>query len=308
MKVAALIPAYCEERFIADVALRVRAQLADVLVVDDGSNDATGPKARGTGVEVITHERNRGKGAAIQTGLRALLVDRDFDYAIILDGDGQHLPEEIPRFLEAAGREGNKLLVGNRMNETRGMPIHRLLTNRFMSSQISLLCGQKVRDTQCGFRMIHRLLAPTLLGRTAGFDYETEMLILASWAGERISSVPISTVYGEETSSINPTRDAQRFLALMARYWGKRIRRKAEGGTRNPIKAEDNKDRLTRVCSPFRFRLPPSAFRLRSPGVATDPWCARCRPAGCPRPRRRRSTARTADGAIPGAPPPRVRP
>ncbi len=223
MKVAALIPAYREERFIADVAARARAQLADVLIIDDGSPDATARLARESGAEVIVHECNQGKGAAIQTGLRTLLVERDFDFALILDADGQHLPEEIPRFLETRQRENTRLLVGNRMTDTRDMPIQRRLTNQLMSAQISLLCGQKVHDTQCGFRMIHRTLAPLLLGRTAGFDYETEMLILASWHGERISSVPVSTVYGDEVSSIHPVRDTRRFLALMARYWVKRL-------------------------------------------------------------------------------------
>lgn len=221
MKVAALIPAYREERFIADVVRRTRAQLETVLVVDDGSADGTATQAREAGAEVITHAQNQGKGAAVQTGLRALL-DREFDYFLMLDGDGQHLPEEIPRFLESA-RSGAKLLVGNRMTETREMPIHRLMTNRFMSSQISLLCGQPVADTQCGFRMIHRDLAPLLLGGVGGFDYETEMLILAAWRGERIVSVPVSTVYGDEVSSIHPVPDAIRFFKLMARYWVRRL-------------------------------------------------------------------------------------
>jgi glycosyltransferase involved in cell wall biosynthesis len=222
LKVAALIPAYREERFIADVVRRARAQLECVLVVDDGSPDATAAQAREAGAEIVAHARNQGKGAAIQTGLRALL-ERGFDYMLILDGDGQHLPEEIPRFLEAAARGGEKLLIGNRMKDTRDMPWPRRLTNRFMSSQISLLCGQWVQDTQCGFRMIHRELAPLLLGRAAGFDYETEMLILASWRKERIGSVPISTVYGEEVSSIHPVKDAIRFFKMMARYWRKRL-------------------------------------------------------------------------------------
>ena len=106
------------------------------------------------------------------------------------------------------------------------MPWNRRWANQFMSTQISLLCGQRVNDTQCGFRMIHRDLIPRLIGeRTTRFQYETEMLILTSWRGERISAVPISTVYGEETSSINPLRDAGRFVALMARYWFKRLKR-----------------------------------------------------------------------------------
>ena len=222
MRVAALIPAYCEERFIADVALRTCAQVADVLVVDDGSPDRTAELARSAGAEVIRHEVNQGKGAAIQTGLRTLR-DRGFDYILILDGDGQHRPEEIRRFVETAEREHTKLLVGNRMGDTRDMPWQRRLTNQFMSGQISLLCGQRVDDTQCGFRMLHRDLVPLLLGRAGKFDYETEMLILAAWSGCRISSVPISTVYGEETSSIHPLRDTARFFRLMARYWWKRL-------------------------------------------------------------------------------------
>jgi glycosyltransferase involved in cell wall biosynthesis len=222
MRVAALIPAYCEERFIADVARRTSAQLADVLVVDDGSPDRTAELARSAGIEVIRHEVNQGKGAAIQTGLRTL-HERGFDYVVLLDGDGQHRPEEIRRFVETADREHTRLLVGNRMGDTHDMPLPRRLTNQFMSGQISWLCGQRIPDTQCGFRMIHRDLVPLLLGRGGRFDYETEMLILAAWQGFRISAVAVSTVYGEETSSIHPVRDTLRFVGLMARYWWKRL-------------------------------------------------------------------------------------
>ena len=224
MRVAALIPAYCEERFIADVVTRTRAQLPEVLVVDDGSPDRTAACAREAGAEVVVHEKNQGKGMAIQTGLRAL-AGRGVDFVLILDADGQHLPEETPRFLEAAtARPEQRMFVGNRMHHTADMPRDRLYTNRFMSGQISLLCGQSIPDTQCGFRMLHRDLVPRLLtGDKAGrFDYETEMLILTSWAGEKIGAVPISTVYGEEVSSIHPVRDTVRFAKLMGRYWLKR--------------------------------------------------------------------------------------
>ena len=224
MKVAALIPAYREERFIADVVRRTLQQLPWVLVVDDGSDDNTATLAQAAGAEVILHPQNAGKGVALQTGLRDLVM-RGYDYIMILDADGQHLPEEIPRFLEAAEARGTKLIVGNRMHHTREMPWQRRWTNRFMSSQISLLCGQSVPDTQCGFRLIHRDLVPRLLGgrRTSHFEYETEMLVLTSWNRQEIGAVPISTVYGEETSSISPVRDAVRFFRLMMRYWCKKL-------------------------------------------------------------------------------------
>ena len=215
--VAAIIPAYLEEKHIADVARRTRQQLDNILVIDDGSGDATAEAARGGGAEVIVHAENRGKGESIKTGFRHWL-ERGFVYAIILDGDGQHLPEEIPRFLATASSTGAKLLVGTRMNDVSRMPLLRRVVNRYMSRKISRLCGQEIPDTQCGFRMVHRDVMAALLGGTERFDYETEMLIIASRAGCRIASVPITTVYSDEVSSIHPVRDTLRFFKLMRRY------------------------------------------------------------------------------------------
>ena len=115
--VAALIPAYFEEKHIRDVAIRAKAQLDLILVIDDGSTDRTSEQARGAGVEVIRHEQNGGKGAAIKTGLRELINRASVEFVLILDGDGQHLPEEIPRFLKAANETGAQMVVGDRTAE-----------------------------------------------------------------------------------------------------------------------------------------------------------------------------------------------
>jgi glycosyltransferase involved in cell wall biosynthesis len=215
--VAAIIPAYCEEKHIADVARRTLQQLDHVLVVDDGSSDTTAESARQAGAEVIVHEENRGKGESIKTGLRHWL-DRGFTYVAILDGDGQHLPEEIERFVAAAASSSAELLIGTRMNNVRDMPLLRRLVNRYMSRKISKVCRQQIPDTQCGFRMVHRSVIPDLLGGADRFDYETEMLIISSRKGCRIESVPITTVYSDEVSSIHPVRDTLRFFKLMRRY------------------------------------------------------------------------------------------
>lgn len=216
--IAAVIPAYNEEKHIADVVRRTRQKLDDVLVVDDGSVDKTADHARDAGAEVTVHEQNRGKGETIRTGLRHWL-DRQFDFVIILDADGQHRPEEIDRFVTAAlSADEPKLILGDRMNDVSSMPRLRQIVNRWMSKRISALCGQEIPDTQCGFRMLHRQLIPELLGGAARFDYETEMLIVASREGFRITSVPITTVYSDEVSSIHPVRDTLRFFKLMRRY------------------------------------------------------------------------------------------
>jgi glycosyltransferase involved in cell wall biosynthesis len=215
---AALIPCYFEEKHIRDVAQRTLAQLDLVLVVDDGSTDTTMPEAQRAGAQVIRHAVNQGKGAAIKTGLRALLARPDIEYILILDGDGQHLPEEIPAFIEAANATRAAMLVGNRMSDTRSMPFVRKITNRFMSAQISGVCGQSIPDTQCGFRMFHRDLAASLCEtESSKYDFETEMLVIAARRGGSIAAVPVSTVYGDEVSKIHPLRDTIRFFQLMHR-------------------------------------------------------------------------------------------
>ncbi|MBS0659460.1 MAG: glycosyltransferase family 2 protein [Verrucomicrobia bacterium] len=221
MELVALIPAYREERYIADVVQRCRAQVGRVLVVDDGSGDRTGELAAQAGAELLRHDVNKGKGAAIKTGLRHLVAD-GVEWIMLLDGDGQHLPEEIARFRAAAEAEPDvRLWLGNRMADTTRMPAIRRATNRFMSWLLSRVCRQRIPDSQCGFRLVHRTIAPRLECETTGFDYESEMLIRLSREGERIGAVPVTTVYRDEVSSIRPAADTVKFFRLIFRYWGK---------------------------------------------------------------------------------------
>jgi glycosyltransferase involved in cell wall biosynthesis len=231
LQTVAIIPAYQDEKHIGDIVRRTRKQLEDVLVVDDGSTDRTAQRAREAGAEVIVHEQNRGKGEAIKTGLAHWLaaantsrraadeLDRQVIWISLLDSDGQHLPEEIDRFLTAAASSTHPtFLIGNRMNNVTGMPFIRRIVNRYMSRQISRVCKQEIPDTQCGFRMLDHQLIPQLLEGGDGFDYDTEVLIIASRKGYLVKSVPITTVYTDQVSKIRPLRDAIRFLKLMWRY------------------------------------------------------------------------------------------
>jgi glycosyltransferase involved in cell wall biosynthesis len=215
---AAVIPAYQDEKHIGDIVRRTREQLDHVLVIDDGSTDQTAQRAREAGAEVIVHNQNRGKGEALKTGL-GHWVSREIAWVILLDSDGQHLPEEIDRFLAAAVTATRpSFFIGNRMDNLAAMPFIRRVVNRYMSERISRVCGQKIPDTQCGYRMLDRQLIPEMLGGGHRFDYETEVLIIASRKGYRIESVPISTVYTDQVSKIHPMRDAIRFFKMMWRY------------------------------------------------------------------------------------------
>lgn len=225
---AAVIPAYQDEKHIGDIARRTRERLDHVLVVDDGSTDRTEQCAREAGAEVIVHAQNQGKGEAIKTGLAHWFgvpdpssngQDGQIMWVILLDSDGQHLPEEIDRFLLAAASVTRPtFFIGNRMDDVARMPRVRRIVNRYMSDQISRVCGQNIPDTQCGYRMLPRELLPDMLGGGHRYDYETEALIIASRKGYKIESVPITTVYTDQISKIHPGRDAIRFLKMMRRY------------------------------------------------------------------------------------------
>jgi glycosyltransferase involved in cell wall biosynthesis len=215
---AAVIPAYQDEKHIGDIVRRTRERLDHVIVIDDGSSDQTAQRAREAGAEVIVHDENRGKGEALKTGLGHWL-DREVTWVSLLDSDGQHLPEEIDRFMAAAAAATRpSFFIGNRMNDLAGMPFVRRIVNRYMSRRISRVCGQEIPDTQCGFRMLDRQLIPELLGGGHRFDYETEVLIIAGRKGYRIESVPITTIYTDQVSKIHPMRDAIRFFKMMWRY------------------------------------------------------------------------------------------
>lgn len=217
--VLAIIPAYCEERFIGQVVREVLEHVNTALVVDDGSTDRTSAEAEAAGARVIRHSTNLGKGAALKTGLRcAVLIEADF--FLFLDGDGQHDPAEIPAFIEAINRSNADLVIGNRMFDLRSMPFIRRWTNRFMSWQIGRICKLPIPDSQCGFRLARRDLQPVLMAPSNRFEFESESLILAARRGVRLYFVPIRTIYTDQRSKIQPLRDTMRYFRLIRKYHG----------------------------------------------------------------------------------------
>jgi glycosyltransferase involved in cell wall biosynthesis len=214
--VCAIIPAFGEAQYIGEVVRGVFEHVDRVIVVDDHSPDTTADVAEQTGAEVIRHDANLGKGAAIKTALNH--ITDSFGFYLFLDGDGQHDPAEIPKFLATATRTQAHLILGNRMNDVTTMPAIRRWTNRFMSWQISRLCGRTIPDSQCGYRIVRSELVPLLLESCDGFAFETENLLMAAQDGFQIEFVPIRTIYRDQRSKIKPLRDGQRYLRIMARY------------------------------------------------------------------------------------------
>lgn len=220
----AVIPAFFEEPTIRPIVECVRALGLDVVVVDDGSGDATAAQAEAAGAAVVRHPENRGKGVALKTGFE-WARRHGYEAAVTLDADGQHDPAEIPRFIDSYLRTGIPVLIGNRMWNPRGMPPVRYWTNRIMSALLNRQMGQYVPDTQCGFRLIRCDLVPFVSARAERFAAESEILLRMAERGIRIGSVRIATIYGEEKSAIRPMADTVRFLRMILAYRRGRRRR-----------------------------------------------------------------------------------
>jgi len=216
-KGCAIIPAFREAGRIGPVIESVLRHLNDVIVVDDGSPDDTAGEAERTGAMVVRHGVNRGKGAALDTGFRTAR-ERGFEFVVTLDGDGQHTAADLPRFIEAYHRTDYKVLVGNRMTDTRSMPLLRRLTNRFMSWLLSREMGQRVPDTQCGYRLYKLEVVPELSAGSERFAAESKILLDLSGKGIRIGTVPVTTIYGAQKSEIHPVKDAIRFFSMLRQY------------------------------------------------------------------------------------------
>jgi glycosyltransferase involved in cell wall biosynthesis len=210
-QVIAVIPAYQAASSLAPVVREASRHLA-VLVVDDGSSDATAEVAAASGAQVVRQQPNQGKGAALRTGFR-YAIDAGYEAVLTLDADGQHDPTCIPAFLQAWQARHAPLIIGRR--DFSQMPLSRRLANNLGTLVFSWAVGRDIADNQSGYRLIGRPLLPRLLDSTeAGFEFEVEMITLAIRAGVVIDWVPIPTIYADQGSHIRPAAHVANFLRV----------------------------------------------------------------------------------------------
>jgi len=216
---AVLIPALDCAATIGAAVIGARRHVDRVVVVDDGSQDDTGARATAAGAEVTRHAQRCGKGKALISGMR-LLAQRGVTHAITMDGDGQHLPDQIPHLLAAAREWPNAIVLGDRHMETvTTKPINKF-GNRFANRWVEIACGQALPDTQSGFR-VYPLAAVLALGaRARHFAFETEVLIRAAREGIPIHSVAVEVYYPpvhERVTHFRPVMDTIRIIAVVLR-------------------------------------------------------------------------------------------
>ncbi|MFC1508781.1 glycosyltransferase family 2 protein [Candidatus Omnitrophota bacterium] len=214
MNIFIVIPTYNEIKTIGPIVKELTERGFRVVVVDDGSRDATIIDANKFGAELIVHTKNIGKGRCLREGLEYSL-EKGCDLVITMDGDGQHNLKEMDKFIEEQSSSGADIVLGSRMHNPKKMPFIRRCTNIFMSSVISLILRERIEDSQCGYRLLSRKAVEKMDLKTTKYEIESEMLLEAKKHHLSISSVDIDSIYSGESSRINPFFDTIRFIKLI---------------------------------------------------------------------------------------------
>jgi len=208
VRTLALIPCYNEEATIGSVVLKTKRYVDKVLVIDDGSIDDTTKVAEEAGAKVITHEKNCGKGIAIRTGFKYAL-QKNYDYVVTIDGDGQHNPTEISNVLGNLMNNGHDISLGFRQGDNTEMPGWRKIGKRVLDYATSFGNGGYITDSQCGFRAFNKKAIQSITPRLNGeaFCIESEQLIKAHELGLEITETNVSCKYNDlkNTSTKDPT-------------------------------------------------------------------------------------------------------
>ena len=213
----AVVPCYNEEATIGSVVLKTKRHVDEVLIVDDGSTDDTVKIAKEAGATVISHKTNKGKSSGIKTGFK-YAVNKNFDYVVTIDGDGQHNPSEIPTVLGNIMNNGYDISLGFRVGNRTEMPKWRKVGKRILDYTTGFGNGGFVTDSQCGFRAFNKKAVKGLLSKLNGgaFSTESEQLIKAHELGLNIVNTRISCKYKNlETSTKNPTSHAFSVLSYV---------------------------------------------------------------------------------------------
>lgn len=220
MRICALIPAYNEAANIAGLVSGVRRHVETVVVIDDGSDDGTARLAAGAGAACLRCGTNEGKGNALRKGLAHISGD-GYTHVLFLDGDGQHRPEDIPGLVRTARETGADLVIGTRPFDRGRMPTLRYYSNTIGSRVASRLIGQRIHDSQCGFRLARLDKLGQLKLTARKYEFEMEVLVKMCLAGCCLAHAPIAMVYEEGNSSkMQPVRDTVRicFKSLAYRF------------------------------------------------------------------------------------------
>ncbi|MEM2944599.1 MAG: glycosyltransferase family 2 protein [Methanomassiliicoccales archaeon] len=193
--VAVLIPAYNEELTIGSLVLKSKKHVDEVIIVNDGSSDKTSEIARMAGALVVDLPNNGGKASAIMKGIE-FVRNQGYQACVLLDGDGQHDPDEIPRVLEPVLKGEADLVIGSRFLDLKSrVPLYRKAGQEILNIVTNLGTRQRITDSQSGFRALSASAIQNFNFHSHGYAIESDMILRLSEKGMRIKEVPISSRY-----------------------------------------------------------------------------------------------------------------
>jgi glycosyltransferase involved in cell wall biosynthesis len=229
MDICVIIPTYNNGSVLAGVIEKTLSQGFHVIVVNDGSTDGTAEilSSYGSRLTTVSYPVNRGKGFALQQGF-AKAYEAGFSYAVTLDSDGQHNPENIALFVEKLNETGESVIIGNRNLVAGDIPVRNTFGKRFSNFWFWIETWKKCRDTQSGFRLypLERMVKKHF--HTRRFEFETESLVRLAWDNIPVKEIDIPVVYfpkGERVSHFRPGIDFFRIsilnsiLVILAYLW-----------------------------------------------------------------------------------------
>jgi len=213
IKVCAVIPFYNEKDFLLDVVSETLNFVDNIIAVNDGSTDGSEKTiADLKRVQVVSLNRNYGKGYALQIGFNES-IQQNYNTVVTLDADKQHNPAFIPKLISEFNNFD--IVIGNRLNNTKDMPLQRILSNKITSSLLSIKTGQKILDSQCGYRAYKTEVLKKVKSSSLSYEAESEMIVNASRSGFKIGFVSIPTIYGNEKSKMNPLKAILGFIKIL---------------------------------------------------------------------------------------------
>ena len=170
-------------------------------------------------IGLLCHETNRGKGAALQTGFNFLKTQTGIEFVLTIDADLQHQPEDAPKFLLIQQNTKADIVIGWRERIGTRMPLHRRLSNMITSALVGMRTGVKIKDSQCGFRLIRRSVIESVQLESTGYEAETEFLIKAAHLDFKTEFVPVQTIYGTEKSYMTHWATTVNFIKVIFRKY-----------------------------------------------------------------------------------------
>ena len=215
LKLCVIMPTYNNDGTLRNVAERVLAFTNDLIIVNDGCTDNT-PEiiaSLGDKITVVDYGKNRGKGYALKKGFEKAR-ELGFDYAITIDSDGQHFPEDIPLFIDALKQKQNALVVGSRNLKQENMPGGNTFANKFSNFWFKVQTGINLPDTQTGYRLYPLKNMPSLCMITSRYEAELELLVFSAWRNIPLIPIKINVFYPKAEERISHFRPFWDFFRI----------------------------------------------------------------------------------------------